>query len=250
MKVLIVEDDPTAQMLLRLTLKDRGHHVVTSGSAEDAQGLFGSDLFSLIVLDLNLPGMDGLSYCRWVRSQPGGDQCFILICTGRDQPEDLHQALVAGCNDFLLKPYERMKLMIRLAIAERQVAIMAERRRAEELLHRAQERLESRVRDRTVELARANETLLLEIANRKKIESEREKLIEQLQAALSNVKTLRGLLPICSWCHKIRDDSGYWNQLEVYLGEHSDLDFSHSICPDCATKLKDEFKRNIDKPSS
>jgi DNA-binding response OmpR family regulator len=243
MKVLIVEDDPTTQMLLRLTLKDRGHQVVSCSSAEEAQVAYGTDIFALIVLDLNLPGMDGLQYCRWVRSQPEGDQGFILIGTGRDQPEDLQQALLAGCNDFLLKPYERLKLMIRLSIAERQIAIMAERGRAEDLLRRAQERLEVRVQDRTAELAKANEILLQEIATRKRIEADREKLIQELQAALANVKTLRGLLPICSWCHKIRDDSGYWNQLEVYLGDHSDLDFSHSICPDCAQKFKSEFQR-------
>jgi DNA-binding response OmpR family regulator len=246
MKVLIVEDDPTTQMLLRLTLKDRGHQVVTCDAAEDAIPAYQSDSFAMIVLDLNLPGMDGLQYCRWVRNQPDGDRSFILIGTGRDQPQDLQQALLAGCNDFLLKPYERMKLMIRLSIAERQVAIMAERRRAEELLRRSQERLEVRVRDRTAELAQANESLLQEIAERKKIEAEREKLIADLQAALVKVKTMRGLLPICSWCHKIRDDSGYWNQLEVFLGDHSDLDFSHSICPDCSNKFRSEFQRPAD----
>jgi PleD family two-component response regulator len=71
---------------------------------------------------------------------------------------------------------------------------------------------------------------------RKKLEIEREKLIKQLQEALEKIKTLKGLLPICSFCKKIRDDKGYWNQIEVYVREHSDADFSHSICPDCAKK--------------
>jgi len=71
---------------------------------------------------------------------------------------------------------------------------------------------------------------------RKKLEIEREKLIEKLTEALEKIKTLRGLIPICSFCKKIRDDKGYWNQIEVYVRDHSGADFSHSICPDCAKK--------------
>jgi len=71
----------------------------------------------------------------------------------------------------------------------------------------------------------------------KSIEEERERLIFDLQRALAKVKTLSGLLPICSACKKIRDDKGYWNQMEAYIRDHSDADFTHSICPECAKKL-------------
>lgn len=67
-------------------------------------------------------------------------------------------------------------------------------------------------------------------------ENEREKLIEELKKALSEVKKLSGLLPICMHCRKIRDDRGYWKQIETYLQEHSDVAFSHGICRDCAKK--------------
>ena len=60
---------------------------------------------------------------------------------------------------------------------------------------------------------------------------------EELQAALDNVNTLSGLLPVCAGCKKIRDDKGYWKQMEVYIAAHSDMDFSHSICPECADRL-------------
>lgn len=75
-----------------------------------------------------------------------------------------------------------------------------------------------------------------EIEKRKVAEQERDNLIADLQKTLLEVKTLRGFLPICSHCKKIRDDKGYWNQIEKYIGDHSDVDFSHSICPDCAKK--------------
>lgn len=68
---------------------------------------------------------------------------------------------------------------------------------------------------------------------RKKAEREREKVILELKDALAQVKTLKGLLPICSHCKKIRDDEGYWQTLEKYLHEHSEAKFSHGICPDC-----------------
>ena len=71
----------------------------------------------------------------------------------------------------------------------------------------------------------------------KQAEEEREKLITKLQEAFDNIKTLKGLLPICANCKNIRDDKGYWNQIEAYIRDHSDAEFSHSICPLCAEKL-------------
>ena len=83
---------------------------------------------------------------------------------------------------------------------------------------------------------------------------EREKLIKELQYALDNVKTLQGLIPICASCKKIRDDKGFWNQVEGYISQHTDAKFTHGICPDCAKKLygdvydkmiEDQKKNNI-----
>ncbi|MEN6616329.1 MAG: PAS domain S-box protein [Syntrophorhabdus sp.] len=77
-----------------------------------------------------------------------------------------------------------------------------------------------------------------DITRRKRAEEERERLVGQLQEALAKVKLLSGFLPICAWCKKIRDDKGYWNQIEKYLKDHSEAEFSHSICPECMEKLK------------
>ena len=67
----------------------------------------------------------------------------------------------------------------------------------------------------------------------------------ELQAALSEIKTLSGLLPICASCKKIRDDKGYWNQLELYIRDHSEAEFSHSICPSCADKLYGDLIKGV-----
>ena len=80
-------------------------------------------------------------------------------------------------------------------------------------------------------------TILRDITDRKREEQEREKLISDLKIALEKVKKLSGMLPICASCKKIRDDKGYWNQIEAYMQEHSDIEFSHSLCPDCLSEL-------------
>lgn len=79
------------------------------------------------------------------------------------------------------------------------------------------------------------------ITARKQVEEEREKLIDELQTALSEIKTLRGLLPICMNCHKIKTEQGAWNKLEIYISRHSDAEFSHGICPDCYKKHMNEL---------
>ena len=77
----------------------------------------------------------------------------------------------------------------------------------------------------------------LDISDRNKTEKEKEILILKLQETLSQVKQPSGFLPICASCKKIRDDEGYWNQIEAYIRDHSEVQFSHSICPDCAKIL-------------
>lgn len=80
-------------------------------------------------------------------------------------------------------------------------------------------------------------SIIHDISKRKKMERNKQRLIEKLQKALTEVKTLRGFIPICSSCKKIRDDQGYWNQIESYIRKHSEAEFSHGICPECARKL-------------
>ena len=78
--------------------------------------------------------------------------------------------------------------------------------------------------------------LMDDIAERKQTEQERERLIAELQAAMANIKTLSGFLPICAHCKNIRDDQGYWRSVEEYVRTHAEVDFSHGICPRCLEK--------------
>ncbi len=77
---------------------------------------------------------------------------------------------------------------------------------------------------------------------------ERKKLLIQLEQSMKEIRKLRGFLPICANCKKIRDDKGYWTQVEVYISEHSEAEFSHGICPDCAQKMYPKYFHREDGP--
>ncbi len=94
-------------------------------------------------------------------------------------------------------------------------------------------------------------SMVEDISKRKMAEQERESLIQKLQDAMGKIRTLRGLLPTCAWCRKVRDDDGYWKKVETYIEEHSDASFTHGICPDCLKKNDPEtyreYKEKIEK---
>jgi PAS domain S-box-containing protein len=83
--------------------------------------------------------------------------------------------------------------------------------------------------------------IVRDITRRKTAEAERDRTILELQKTLAEVKTLKGFIPICASCKKIRDDKGFWSQIGSYISRHSDAKFSHGICPDCTKKLYPEF---------
>ena len=105
------------------------------------------------------------------------------------------------------------------------------------------------IEQRVKKQAATNQTLQNEIKVRTTAEAKLDKSIQNLQQALDEVKKLRGILPICASCKKIRDDKGSWNQIESYIREHSEAEFSHSICPECAQKLYPEIYNNEDGSS-
>jgi PAS domain S-box-containing protein len=89
----------------------------------------------------------------------------------------------------------------------------------------------------------------LDITEHKRMEKEREHLIVECQEALAKVKTLSGLLPICASCKRIRDDKGYWKQIEDYISDHSEAEFSHGICPECGKRLYGKYLREGNEDS-
>jgi hypothetical protein len=101
--------------------------------------------------------------------------------------------------------------------------------------------MKRRLRLRNEEILEAHERIERDIAARKQVEEEREQLIRELQEAMAKVKMLSGMLPICSSCKRIRDDQGYWQRIEEYIRDHSEAEFTHSVCQECARKLYPEL---------
>jgi DNA-binding NarL/FixJ family response regulator len=126
----------------------------------------------------------------------------VVILTAHDSPELIVQASEVGVGAYLLKPPNAREL-------ERAI---------------------------TIAVARFGDMMQLRHLNAE-LEARNQELLE----ALAKVKTLSGLLPICANCKKIRDDSGYWQQVEIYIQSHVEVEFSHGICPDCMKKLYPEF---------
>jgi len=87
-------------------------------------------------------------------------------------------------------------------------------------------------------------SVLTNITERKQAEEKREQLIQELQETLKEVRTLSGLLPICAWCKKLRDDEGYWKSVEQYIGERTKAEFTHGMCPECQSKFLSERNSN------
>ena len=139
MKILLVEDHPDSRRNLQRLIERRGHEVVAVGSAEEAEAALKGERFPFLILDWMLPGKSGVDLCRELRTQPNGDEMFILLVTARADTEDLQQALEAGANDYLTKPLDLGLLNVRLSVAERQIRDLSERNQARaELVESAQ----------------------------------------------------------------------------------------------------------------
>lgn len=222
-KILIIDDDPNIRKTLSDILKVKGYE---SYAAKDgAEGLSFLEQFpiNVAVIDLGLPDVSGLEILSRIKTNSPSIEAIIL--TGN---ASLNSAVVAtnrGAFSYLVKPYDADQLMLQIKLA-------LEKQKAQETI--AQHIIG--VERMNVQLSEANAELIKEIAERKRVEEERERLIVELKEALNKIKTLSGLLPICMDCKKIRNDEGYWEQIEVYIRDRSEADFSHSICPECMKK--------------
>jgi DNA-binding response OmpR family regulator len=131
MKVLVADDDPTTRALLCAVLADLGHEAAEAADGAAAWTSFQDGKPPLVVLDIEMPEMDGLEVCRRIRSVDNKRETFILVLTGRDHPEDLAAVLDAGADDYVTKPTTVEHLRARFVIAERRSAEDAARRHAE-----------------------------------------------------------------------------------------------------------------------
>jgi DNA-binding response OmpR family regulator len=136
-RVLVADDDPTIILLLEHVLDGLGwaHDAVADGS--EAWDVWQKTRHALVVLDIDMPGMNGLGVCRKIREAEPGRETFVLVVTGHDRAADLESVLAAGADDYVSKPTTGQRLTARLRIAQRRMENDAARRAAEEALRQA-----------------------------------------------------------------------------------------------------------------
>ncbi|MEA1923841.1 MAG: response regulator [Pseudomonadota bacterium] len=195
--VMVVDDDLFSRSSLVRFLKKHGYRVCEAEDGARALALLNSCPADLILLDMDMPVMDGVEACKRLRLLDEFADVPVLMITGLDDDESIDQAFAVGATDYLTKPFHwtvlrnRVKYLITKLHAER----------------------------------------------------EQQRLVMELSEALEKVKSLTGLLPICASCKKIRDDDGYWQEVETYMGDHAEIQFTHGICPQCREKLYPSKKR-------
>ncbi|HYB93731.1 MAG TPA: response regulator transcription factor [Vicinamibacterales bacterium] len=198
MRILIAEDDATSLRMLSAILTKAHYGTITVDNGVDALRVLQRSEASLAILDLVMPGMDGLEVVRRIRRVPPPIPPYIIMLSSRNEKPDVIAGLNAGANDYVGKPFDADELSARVAVGKRMV--------------------EMRVT----------------LSNN----------LQELADALDQVRTLRGILPICAKCKNIRDDQGYWSNVETYLKAHTKAEFSHAVCPDCMDKLYPQFSPN------
>src|SRR5581483_4645631 len=127
MKVLAADDDPCLQRMLRRTLGAWGYDVTIVGSGAEAWNALKEAPIPIVTLDWEMPELSGIEVCRLLRATPHGPNAYVLILTGKSQQTDLIEALEAGADDFIHKPFEPRELQLRIAKGVREQSIKARR---------------------------------------------------------------------------------------------------------------------------
>jgi DNA-binding response OmpR family regulator len=183
-------------------LKEADFDISVAQSGQEALKRVSDLTPDIILLDVVMPEVDGFETCRRLKANETARTIPVIFMTALTDVESKVKGFEAGGVDYVTKPVEAKELLARLTT------------------HLTLRRLQKSLEGRNAELQAKN---------------------EQLQQALDQVKKLSGLLPICANCKKIRDDQGYWQDVAVYIRDHSEAEFSHGICPDCMKRLYPDF---------
>ncbi len=201
MRILIVDDSDMSRELLNVWLRSAGYtDVITVDSGISALRCVTNPLapresdIDLILLDIEMAGMDGIHTCRRFRAEPHLQDTPVIMVTCKTDSQTVADAFSAGAMDYIVKPVQKVELLARVRSA---LALK---------------------RETDARKAREEELLAKNL---------------ELQRALHEIQVLRGLIIICSYCKKIQNDQGAWQQVEMYIREHTEAEFSHGICADC-----------------
>jgi AmiR/NasT family two-component response regulator len=206
-RVLIAEDDYLVGVMIKGLLEQIGYKVVGEATnGREAVEMTKSLQPTVVLMDVRMPDMDGIEATQHIYKECPTP---VVVLTAYESSKLVEQATQAGAGAYLTKPLNLQEVTRAISISiARFEDMMAVRRLNKELEIKNEE---------------------LKIKNK------------QLQDALDKIDTLSGLLPICASCKKIRDDKGLWHEIEEYIRQHANVDFSHSLCPDCLERLYPDF---------
>ena len=207
--ILLVDDQAfVAEVLRRFFADEKGMEFHYVGEAAEAINTANKLRPTVILQDLVMPGTDGLSLVTRYRANPLTKDTPIIVLSTKEEPQTKSLAFNLGANDYLVKLPDRLELIARVRYHSKAYLNHLQRDEAYRALRESQQ-----------QLIESNTALIS--ANQK------------LGEALSEVKQLTGLLPMCSYCKRVRTDKDYWDQIESYLARHSDLRLSHGVCDQC-----------------
>lgn len=178
---------------------------------------------TVILLDLVMPQMAGLELLRRFREHPDTEDIPIVVLSAAEEPQTKSDAFAVGANDYLVKLPDALELRARVRYHSRARILQLQRDEAFRALRKSQQKLV----EKNTELIEAG---------------------QKAEQALAQVKQLQGLLPICSYCHKVRNDKQYWQKIDSYLAENTKLRFTHGLCPDCYEKAAKELDQSPGQP--
>ena len=196
-KILVVEDDPFFQRVLQKRLAIDGYQVVTANDGREGMKAIVTHEPDLVISDWMMPEVDGLELCQSVKTGLREAAPYFILLTAKGEINDRLLGLETGADDYLVKPCDQGELMARVRAGLRIVLLAQELRRT------------------VADLRQAN---------------------AELESSRAEINRLSDMLPICSFCKKVRSADGEWHEIDEYLQSRDQADFSHGICPDCRTE--------------
>jgi len=240
--ILIVEDSPTQREKLKYLLETRGHDVIEAHDAETAlEYLNNKDNIrpTIIISDIMMPGMDGYELCSKIKADERFRDIPVILLTTLSEPEDVLKGLDSGADNFVVKPYDDDFLISRIdyVVLNREFRKSHQTDIGIEIVFGGKKRYITSSRIQILDMLFSTYETVVQ-KNR-----ELERINRELREANEKVKTLSGLILICSVCKKVRKDNGYWEQVERFVADHSNASFTHSYCPECAAKIMKDVKQ-------
>jgi two-component system, OmpR family, response regulator VanR len=245
-KILIVEDSITQGEKLKFILEEEGFAVEWVMTAEKALEFLEKETPTIIISDVLMPQMNGFQLCALLKENHRWKQIPVILLTTLSEPYDILKGLESGADNFITKPYNRDYLLSRLEylLVNLRLRSMSRQQNPEmgiEIYFAGKKHRITSERLQILDLLFSTYEAIIQ----KNIELER--LNRELKLANEKIKSLSGLIPICPKCKKVRNDEGYWQEVEVYVADHTDAGFTHGICNDCVKLLYPDFYEKMIK---